>query len=114
MNYTQNEDGTDTVTAEEAERQRVRDLLKTFRAGLEALDDAQDGEWSNLQPEILATLIAGHRELARHVSAFASLVEELWPENVGRHATVTAAQISAASYPLASLYGQITHLPMAS
>lgn len=112
MNDTQHQADNGPDDLESVEHQRVRNLLHAFRAGLEALDAARDTEGSFLYTEVLAALIEGHQVLARNISGFAYFVEDLWPENVGRHATVTAAQISAATYPLASLYGQIACLPM--
>jgi hypothetical protein len=112
MNDTQNQADNGPDNIESVEHQRVRNLLHAFRTGLEALDAAKDIEGSFLYTEILAALIEGHQVIARNFSSFAYFVEDLWPENVGRHATVTAAQISAATFPLASLYGQITCLPM--
>lgn len=99
---------------ESVEHQRVHNLLHESHLGLEALDATGDVESPFPYAEVLAALIEGHQVLARHFSSLAEFVEALWPERVGRHATVTAAQISAASLPLASLYGQVTCLPMAS
>lgn len=112
MSDTQNQADIDTDDVEAVEHQRVRNLLQTFRAGLEALDATRDTEGTFLYTEVLAALVEGQQVLARNISGFAGFVEDLWPEHVGRHATVTAAQISAATFPLASLYGQVACLPM--
>lgn len=111
MSDTQTHGDTETDAVEEAERQRVRDSLAAFRAGLEALDATDGADCTFLYVEILEALVEGQRRIADHIRSYTYFVEDLWPDPIGAHAVSTGVQATACAYAVAAMYGQVTAIP---